>query len=110
MPFFSIASVNEEPEELMVEWSVHEVSLSNLPDKTHHLVGYIVRQGLGRVSSAIQAFDREQMRIKTRSGRIYHLQGQPGFNPDAEYVWAHWKAINEATDEVNVTSQYCNVH
>ena len=110
MPFFRTASVNEEPEEFIVEWSIREVSIADLPDKTHHLVGYIMRQRLGRVSSVIQSFDRDHMRIITRSGRIYHLQGQPGFNPDAEYVWEHWKAINDIKDEVNVTNEYYQVH
>jgi hypothetical protein len=50
------------------------------------------------------------MRIKTSSGRIYNLEGQPGFNSDADYVWANWKAINDARDDVNVTNQYCLVH
>jgi hypothetical protein len=110
MPVFSISSVHDEPEESISQWSVHEVSYGESNDKTHHLVGYIARQRLGRVSSAIQAFDRNKMLIRTSSGRIYHLEGQPGFNADADYVWAHWKEINIAKDDVNVTSQYCLVH
>jgi ATP-dependent Lon protease len=110
MPLFNIASVQEEPEESMIHWSVHEVSCNDSSNKTHHLVGYIARQRLGRVSSAIQAFDRDKMCVKTRSGRIYHLEGQPGFNSDADYVWARWKAINAVKDDVNVTDQYCLVH
>ncbi|MEY3787527.1 MAG: hypothetical protein RIQ94_983 [Pseudomonadota bacterium] len=110
MPVFSIASIHDEPEESIIHWSVHEVSYGESNDRTHHLVGYITRQRLGRVSSAIQAFDRDKMRIKTSSGRIYHLEGQPGFNSDADYVWSHWKAINDAKDDINVTNQYCLVH
>lgn len=110
MPVFNIASVHEEPEESMSQWSVHEVSYHKLNDKTQHLVGYIARQRLGRVSSAIQAFDRDKMRIKTSSGRIYQLEGLPGFNADADYVWAHWKAMNDAKDDVNVTNHYHWVH
>jgi ATP-dependent Lon protease len=110
MPVFGVASVQEEPEESMIHWSIHEVSYNDSSDKTHHLVGYIARQRLGRVSSAIQAFDRDKMLIKTRSGRIYHLKGQPGFNPDADYVWSHWKAINAVKGDVNVTDQYYLIH
>jgi hypothetical protein len=110
MSIFGVASVHEEPEESIIHWSVHEASYSNSSDKTHHLVGYIARQRLGRVSSAIQVFDREKMLIKTRSGRIYHLKGRPGFNPDADYVWTHWKAINAVKDDVNVTDQYYLIH
>jgi hypothetical protein len=110
MPVFSIASIHDEPEESIIDWSVHEASYGESNGRTHHLVGYIARQRLGRVSSAIQEFDRDKMRIKTSSGRIYNLEGQPGFNSDADYVWAHWKAINDVKKDVNVTNQYCLVH
>lgn len=110
MPVFNVASVHEEPEESMSQWSVHDVSYRGLKDRTQHLVGYIARQRLGRVSSAIHAFDRDKMRIKTRSGRIYQLEGLPGFHADADYVWTQWKAIHEAKDDVNVTNHYYWVH
>jgi len=94
----------------MMDWSVYEVSWADLPDKTQHLVGYMVRQGLGRVSSAVQAFDRDNMRIKTLSGLSIQLKGLPGFNSDADYLWIHWKTINAVKEATNVTNHYCLVH
>lgn len=110
MPIFSIAPIEQEPEETIVFWSVREVIFGQEADKSHHLVGYIHREHSGRVTSAIQEFDRDSMTVKTKSGRVYFLKGQPGFNADAEYVWNKWKAINDARDEVDVTNQYWVMH
>lgn len=110
MPIFGVAPIDQEPEETMVFWSVREVTFDQGTDRSQHLVGYIQRKGIGRVTSAIQEFDRNTMTIKTLSGRIYHLEGHPGFNSGAEYVWSHWKSFNGAKDETDVTNQYCNLH
>lgn len=110
MPIFSVASVNEEPEETMMRWSIREVLFDDSTDKSRHLVGYILRKGKGRVSSAIQSFDRDKMRIKTASGRLYQLEGQSGFDPDAEYVWARWKKLNAVLEESDVTHEYRLMH
>jgi hypothetical protein len=106
MPIYVSAPVEEEPEASMVDWSVREVQCSYNQERTQHLVGYIARRGSGRVTTAIQVFDRETMRIKTRSGRVYHLEGRPGFNEDGEYVWSYWKELNGAKEEVDVTDHY----
>jgi hypothetical protein len=106
MPIYASAPVAEEPEASMLDWSVREVQCSYNSERTQHLVGYVARRGSGRVSTAIQVFDRETMRIKTASGRVYHLQGRPGCNADAEYVWAYWKELNGAQEEVDVTDHY----
>jgi ATP-dependent Lon protease len=110
MPIFAVAPVHEEPEETIMRWSIREVLFDAHNDKSHHLVGYISRQGKGRVTSAIQSFDRDTMRIKTRSGRVYQLDGPPGFDPDAEYVWAQWKALNHVREEADVTDHYSWLH
>jgi ATP-dependent Lon protease len=110
MPIYASAPVAEEPEASMTDWSVREVQCSYNHERTQHLVGYIARRGSGRVTTAIQVFDRETMRIKTSSGRVYHLQGRPGFNTDAEYAWSHWKELNGAEEIADVTSEYCLLH
>ncbi|MGZ4956076.1 MAG: hypothetical protein ACXV79_13550 [Methylobacter sp.] len=106
MPIFAVAPVHEEPEETIMHWSIREVLFDVPNDKSRHLVGYISRQGKGRVTSAIESFDRDHRRIITRSGRIYRLEGSPGFDPDAEYVWAQWKALNHVREEADVTDHY----
>ena len=110
MPIFGAAPIDQEPEETIVFWSVREVIFGQETDRSRHLVGYVHKKGAGRVSSAIQQFDPESMTIRTKSGRIYHLQGQPGFNADAEYVWSLWKSFNDAQKESDVTNQYCILH
>lgn len=108
MTIFTIAPVSEQSEERIMHWSIKEVLSSFETEKTHHLVGYILWQRCGRVTSKIQAFDRSKMLVKTDSGRIYSLQGAPGSHPDADYVWRRWKVINDAQDEVDVTNHYCH--
>jgi DNA-binding MltR family transcriptional regulator len=36
---------------------------------------------------------------------VYQLRDGPGFNPDAEHVWNHWKTINQTTQETDVTDE-----
>jgi ATP-dependent Lon protease len=110
MPIFKVAPVHQEPEETIMRWSVREARFDDLNDQSRHVVGYIARKGKGRVSSAIQSFDRNKMRITTGSGRIYQLEGPPGFDQDAEYVWSHWKALHDVREETNVTHEYGWMH
>lgn len=105
MSIYAVDPPGKYPENIM-RWSVREVLCAWSEKRTRHLVGYTPMERSGRTSSAIQAFDQEQMCITTSSGRIYQLDGQPGSHGDAEYVWRHWKSFNEATDEIDVTDQY----
>jgi ATP-dependent Lon protease len=110
MPVYSVAPVHQEPEEIISRWSIREARFDDSNDQSRHLVGYIARKGKGRVTSAIQSFDRDTMRITTSSGRVYQLQGPPGFDPDAEFVWRHWKALNRVLEERDVTQDYGLLH
>ena len=105
MSIYAADPPGEYPENI-IRWSVREVMCGWSEKRTRHLVGYIPMLRHGRASSAIQAFDRDRMRITTSSGRVYQLEGQPGGNRDAEYVWEHWKSTNDATGEIDVTDQY----
>jgi hypothetical protein len=110
MPVFQVAPVHQEPEETISRWSIREAQFDDSNDQSRHLVGYIARKGKGRVTSAIQSFDRDKMRITTASGRVYQLQGPPGFDPDGEYVWSHWKALNRVLEDTDVTQDYGLLH
>lgn len=70
MTLHPIAIIDEEPEESIYSWSIHELQTSYEPQRTRHLVGYIPYLGEGRVTSAIQVFDKESRRIVTKSGRM----------------------------------------
>ena len=91
----------------MSAWSVREVSSPLDDETTQHLVGVV--DGLGRVCSPIQEFDRETMTVTTRSGKLYELIGPPGVDIDAEYVFKNWCRMNGVTELINVTAaQYWN--
>jgi ATP-dependent Lon protease len=106
MTLHPIASIEEEPEESIYSWSIRELQIASESQRTQHLVGYIPYFSEGRVTSAIQVFDKQSKRIVTKSGRIYALMGDPGRHPDGEYVWKRWKSFNEGQDECDVTDQY----
>lgn len=82
--------VADQPEVKLTHWQIFR-----LPDGAAHAVGYNVRDGEGRVSSELIALDLLGTRVRTRSGRIYQLVGDPGWHSDAEYVLGHWCAINQ---------------
>jgi len=92
--------VSETPELELSSWRVMQTETGE-----RHFVGYNLTEGEGRVSSAIQTFDKDTMRGVTRTGRVYQLVGSPGFNSDAMYVWGRWKRINEVTEELDVSEE-----
>jgi len=110
MPIYRLVSIHDEPEVSISDWSIREVAGGNRSDKTQHIVGYIASRNSGRVTSAIQLFDRDKMCITTNSGRLYYLVGPPGFNPGIEHVWLNWKIRNQIREEVDVTNQYWRLH
>ena len=93
MPVWRTIPVDEEPQIVLRNWSVREIH-----DGDRHFVGYHDAGFEGRVSSKILEFDPAKGRGKTRSGRVYQLEGEPGYHADAEYVWGIWSAINQVKD------------
>lgn len=59
-----------------------------------HFIGYAVDNHEGRVSTAIESLDLAARTGVTSSGRLYELIGEPGRDPDADYVWAMWARAN----------------
>jgi len=103
---YSIPHPTNDTAVLIVSWCVKEVTFGRNTQRTQHLLGYIQAENAGRVSSAIQCFDQDKMIIKTSSGRVYQLYGEPSTHDDALYVWKNWKNDNDASDEIDVTHQY----
>ncbi|WP_136525493.1 SANTA domain-containing protein [Geomonas ferrireducens] len=96
--------VSEQPCVYLTRWSVMETQ-----DGARHLVGYNSDNFEGRVSTPIKSFDSVTARVITQSGRIYELVGPPGYDPDADWVWARYASAmkikwRDVTDEF---SQYC---
>jgi hypothetical protein len=81
--------VYDQPIISLLQWSVMET-----PTGDRHFVGYNQVDCEGRVSSSIQSFDASTTKGVTRSGRIYQLVGEPGYDSDALWVWECESACN----------------
>lgn len=97
--------VSHEPEIVMVRWRVVEI-VGGEKEGQRHLIGYNVAAFEGRVSTAVVAFDREKMEATTKSGRVYRLEGRPGFDDDGDYVWLVWAPANGIESVRDVSSDY----
>lgn len=95
-----VPGTDVEPTITLTSWRIYAT------DKGRHVVGWHVEGREGRVSSAIASFDAETMRLTTRSGRVYKLTGEPGYNSDAEHVWSVFRRINAIATADDVTQEY----
>jgi hypothetical protein len=95
---WAVPDTSLEPELTLENWQAYETETGEC-----HLIGHCIERCEGRVSSAITAFDPLTQCVETNSGRTYRLQGRPGCNADAEYVWRAWKRINSVVTAVEVT-------
>lgn len=91
--FWKSASVADEPQIRLVNWSIKKDIAGN-----GYFVGSRADDGTGRVSTAIVEFDAERGRGRTESGRVYELVGAPGRSSNGEYTWSIYKAANGITE------------
>lgn len=68
-----------------------------------HVAGYDARAEEGRVFSALASFDVATQTAKTRRGRDYTLNCEPGLNGDALYVLEGWLALNKVPSWADCT-------
>lgn len=94
-----------QPYIVLSRWRVLEI-VDGHQRGDRHLVGFNVEDQEGRVSTTLLAFDPQKMEAKTTSGRIYRLKGQPGFDPDGDYVWQSWARVNMVSAIRDVSSEY----
>lgn len=99
----TVASVEDEPEIILSHWSIRECDRRD-GRRTRHLVGYNMAGQEGRVSSAIEEFDPDRLRVRTGSGRVYELVGKSGTHVDSDYVWEQFLYIQHAKNAADVTS------
>jgi hypothetical protein len=78
MPIWKLASVDDEPEIALSRWRILESEAG-----IRHFVG-TDDLDTGWVSPAIIAFDRQILRAKTLSGRVYQLAGEAGWSGGAD--------------------------
>jgi len=106
MSIWKVAPLEVEPEIVLIDWAVYEVTSNLWPNKTRHFVGYSVSGGEGRVSSAINVFDRDKMVGITESGRTYQLQGPPGDGSgDGRFVFDWWCQRNEIAEKIMIPEE-----
>ena len=80
---WTTSSVSDEPQIKLIHWDIKQDTAGN-----GYFVGTRADNGRGRVSTAIVEFDPERRRGRTQSGRIYELQGAPGYSSNGEYFWS----------------------
>lgn len=97
--------VGDQPAINLIRWRVVEVTCGQ-HQGARHLVGYCPENCEGRVSTAIMSFDAVAMQLTTKSGRVYQLLGEPGYDCDGEHVWRAWSAVNGVTAGRDVTLEF----
>jgi len=92
--------VDAAPSLTVVRWSVVECS-----NGYRYVRGYSLELREGRASTSIVEFDAKRGRCRTRSGRIYVLQGPPGSDRDAAWVWDVYARANALISVMDVSQE-----
>jgi hypothetical protein len=108
-------AVSAEPEKFLESWRIAKVvrdaegSLYKSGVGTFHFVGRDCRSYNGAVSSAIVSFNPVTMHGVTKSGRVYQLNGLPGYSGDADYVLKNWARGNKV-EVSDATQEFISLH
>lgn len=103
---WTLTTISEAAHCTLDAWSVFEVPFDGDGAAwTRHFVGFRREGCRGQVSSPVEQFDPVSRRGRTRSGRVYELAGNSGFNPDAMATWGLWKAARAVGVERDVTAE-----
>jgi len=92
--------VTSQPRLRFSKWRIMQTECGEI-----HFVGYAVANHEGRVSTAIESLDLAARTGVTRSGRLYELIGEPGHDPDGDYIWAMWARANGVICAKDVTAE-----
>ena len=102
---WTVTTISEAANCTLDAWSVFDVPFDGEGHAwTRHFVGFRREGGRGQVSSPVEQFAPGSRRGRTRSGKVYELPGDSGFNPDAMATWGLWKAVNAIRVERDVTA------
>jgi len=93
MPIWSAASVNNQPQVQLTNWTIKKMKEGNF-----FIGDEVGMRGSGRVSTAIVTYDETTKKGVTQSGRVYELLGNEGHSSDGEYVWGRYKVYNKLTE------------
>ena len=84
----------------LVRWQAYLV-----PDGTLHLSGFMEAGKLGRVTGPILCFEPKIAAMHSSSGRRFDLDGPPGPDEYAGYVWLSWLSTHRwRNDDVRSVS------
>ncbi|WP_137890338.1 ankyrin repeat domain-containing protein [Ramlibacter sp. 2FC] len=81
--------IEQESKTLLRAWQVFELTLPLASAPSRHVIGRTL-DGEGRVTSPVVNWDWAHVTATTRSGRVYQLKGEPGYDEDAFYVFEGW--------------------
>ena len=85
---------------VMTRWHLLQV-VSLTGQRSRHLIGRA--EGVGRLCTGLKRIDLGAMTALTQSGRIYVLEGPPGYDEDAEYLWNQRKRYHPFFSAFDVT-------
>ena len=95
---WSAPAVDEHPVVALDNWSVMQLPMESLTSTVEVvLVGRGRYDMDGRVSTSVLHIDRNRLRARTASGRIYELSGRPNFDPDGMYILSQLMAARGRT-------------
>ncbi len=98
---YNVPGVHAEPSITLRPWLILQCR-----NGKRYAMGWNITHHEGRASTAIQSFDRNRMTLVTESGRVYKLEGEPGLDMDAAYVWNLYARVNGYEVVADVTGEY----
>ena len=78
-------AVQIEPAVTLLRWRVSRVSFED--QRYDFLFGWDANNACGRCGTYVVSYDAAKRTATTKSGRLYQLKGESGFDPDALYVF-----------------------
>lgn len=103
---WSFQPILMEPEITLTKWAAFDVPLiGETQPWTRHFVGYSKELGEGQCTTPVVLFDPVRGLGKTKTGRVYRLEGAPGNSMPGKLVWSRWKSLNKVTTENDATDE-----
>lgn len=94
------------PEITLTKWAAYDVPLiGEARPWTRHFVGYSKELGEGQCTTPVVVFDPVRGLGRTKTGRVYRLEGAPGNSMPGKLVWTRWKSLNKVTTENDATDE-----
>lgn len=106
MSVWSMPSVASQPNALLMQWRVYRFVLGD--QHWDILSGWDVENACGRCSTPVSGFEPSTATVRTRSGRVYKLEAEPGNDDDARYVFEsrYGRAVPEGLHLIDATDEY----